>query len=183
MLVTEPSFGVEYTAQLIAALGTELGARLVVQLRDREQQWRREQKLALGEQAKQLGAQLWVNRDLELANALRADGLHANLLQAEPFRTRSAAVHCEEEWQHALRHGANSLVVSPIYKVAGKGAPCGTELLRAVRRACPSCEVWALGGIGAHNGRACLDAGADGLAVRSSFYTSTDPVGLVRGLW
>lgn len=182
MLLTDPAHGLPRTLELARALAEAFGQAFVLQLRDRHGAWSFVDKLTLGLEVQRLGAPVWVNRDVALADALGAQGVHASE-HAPSFEVRSMPAHSSEEACAARHHGANALLVSPVFAVPGKGPPCGLELVRAVAAQSPGCQVWALGGIDASNARSCIEAGAVGVAMQRALYHAADPVGLVRGLW
>lgn len=72
---------------------------------------------------------------------------------------------------------ADAVLVSPVFPSAGKGPPLG---LSALGRAARHATVLALGGVDATNARACLDAGATGVAaIRACL---DEPEALARAL-
>jgi len=80
----------------------------------------------------------------------------------------SVAVHDEAEARHAATQGAGVLIFSPVFRTRtkpdhhGAGLPALSAVCAAV-----SVPVIALGGISPGRVRACLDAGAHGVAVLS----------------
>ncbi len=182
MLVTEPRYGLQATRDLIHSLSEAYGSRFVVQLRDRADAWSFDDKVLLAQRAKVHSAYVWVNRDVGLARAVQADGMHAELMELG-FAVRSAPVHTEAERIAAMAAGANALVVSPVFEVPAKGPPCGLGFLKTVVASSPQCQVWALGGIHMQHARDCIAVGAVGVAMQRALYEAKDPVGLVAGLW
>ena len=120
---------------------------------------------------------LLINGRADIAIATNADGVHlptgsppANeirdswlrLANREPIIGVSA--HSVEDVEQAELDGASFVVLAPIFEkaaIAGKGI--GLEVLR---EACSQSRmpVLALGGVALANARACLDAGAAGIA-------------------
>ena len=135
-----------------------------------------EQALALPEKG---DGRLLINERLDVALACGADGVHlpADSLPVAVVRNAvpagwpaewlvGASCHSPAEVEAAAREGASFAVLSPIFETPGKGPPLGLEPLR---RACRSVAprqfpVLALGGVTLENARACLEAGAAGLA-------------------
>lgn len=139
---------------------------------------------------------LLINSRIDIALAVGADGVHltstdisasdaravsAASLREKPsaFRELMAAVSCHsvEEVRSAESHGADFVVLAPIFEKAGTSiTPVGLEMLRrAATRSAPDLRVeagdnrlgvpvLALGGVSIENASACLRAGASGLA-------------------
>lgn len=93
---------------------------------------------------------------------------------------RSASCHDPSAVQVAVARGATRLFVSPVFAVPGKGPARGLAALgeaRSVaRRKERDVEILALGGVTSENAGACLEAGADGLAVIRAVWSARDPV-------
>ena len=181
MLVTAPRYGFLATQTLVRSLAAHMGARFVMQLRDREGAWSHSDKVRLAQLAHRCGARVWVNRDAMLAAEVGAEGMHADLTQSV-FAVRSAPVHSEVERVRAIVARANALIVSPVFDVPEKGAACGLGFLQAVVALSPGCQVWALGGINALNTRDCISAGAIGVAMQRGLYEATDLKALLESL-
>ena len=123
------------------------------------------------------GTRLLINSSVEVALAVGADGVHvtSNSLpvpavrglwlgqtQREPIIAVSA--HTLGDVQQAEADGANFVVLAPIFEKIATGAQgIGLEVLG---EACASSRipVLALGGVKLGNARACLEAGASGIA-------------------
>jgi thiamine-phosphate diphosphorylase len=134
---------------------------------------------------------LSVNDRADLALALGAQGLHlggASVL-AERVRARfgarfwlSRASHDPDSCQSL---GADAVLLSPVCGPR-KGAP--SLGLGALARACRETEIpiFALGGVSAENAKACIDAGAAGVAVIGawlaceSLHPLIDALGIAR---
>jgi thiamine-phosphate pyrophosphorylase len=118
-----------------------------------------------------------VNDDVGAALELRADGVH--LGQSDPgaelargrglLLGRSAASFAE-----AVGTDADYLGVGPIWETPSKGDAAPALGLRELARICSAVTVpvIAIGGIDAANARACIEAGAAGVAV---IRAATDP--------
>ena len=85
-----------------------------------------------------LGAMLIVNDRLDLAAALRADGIHLGRSSVQIDEARaflgprvfvSVACHTVEEVAAAAEKGANAALLSPIFFSPGKGPPLGPAAL------------------------------------------------------
>ena len=122
------------------------------------------------------GVRLSVNRRLEIARALGA-GFHTGLGGASVQQAKQQCVveapvgysaHNLEEAQDAERAGADYVFFSPIYPTSSKPHHMGVGL-QALREICKSISipVYALGGITPEKIKACLGAGARGVAVLS----------------
>jgi thiamine-phosphate pyrophosphorylase len=126
-----------------------------------------------GEPFRTLGVTFVVNDDVRAAIALGADGVHlgqhdpgadlakaAGLMIGRSVTTPAQAMAAESE-------GATYLGAGPIWDTPSKpdAEPAiGLEGLRAIADAV-SIPVVAIGGIDASNARACIEAGATGVAV------------------
>ncbi len=175
-------------AARLRAVPVGSGWRVVVQLRDRGLPPPERAALAgrLRGLTRELGSMLLVNGDLELAIAVGADGVHlpgAMGSQVEAARVAfaerrlaafvSVACHSADQVVSACASGADAALLSPIFASPGKGSPLGLGALRVARARLESAyrppgtaelALVALGGIDASNARACLAAGADGVA-------------------
>jgi thiamine-phosphate pyrophosphorylase len=166
--------------QAIAA-GIEL-----IQIRERDLNTRALLALVLAsvERARNTATRILVNDRLDVALAAGATGVHlpthglpvAEVRRRYPELLVGASCHNQNELRHAETGGADFVVYGPVYEPISKkpyGPPVGVEgLARAARAA--RIPVLALGGITLANARACLDAGAAGLAGISLFQTSAD---------
>lgn len=133
--------------------------------------------------------QILVNDRLDVAAAAGAAGLHLGeqsppLSRVVERRSSSrrpdfrigVSCHSLDAAREAERGGADYLFFGPIYATPSKaafGAPQGIERLREVCAAV-HIPVLAIGGINAENARACLDAGAAGIAAIRLFQDAKD---------
>ena len=181
----QPSF----EAALEAALRG--GARLI-QLREKDLPPRDVFLLALRAQrlCEKHGASLLINSRADIARAAHADGVHLPENDLPPDAARLAlshhalcgvSVHSVEAAVQATQQGANYLVFGPIFQTSSHPeiAPVGLNALRAVVAATPL-PVYAVGGINAGSTRACIEAGAHGVAVISAVWTANDVTAAVR---
>ena len=121
---------------------------------------------------------LLINSRTDVAITSGADGVHLRSNDISPSevqkiwvrggqRTRalvSVSCHFADEVVQAASEGADFAVFAPIFekKDAPQASPAG---LKGLREACrQTIPVLALGGITIENARACLDAGAAGIA-------------------
>jgi thiamine-phosphate pyrophosphorylase len=189
-----------WLAQLELLLALAAPDRVLVMLRDRQLSAR--ERLSLGQRLRALtlhhGQRLAVNDRLDLAALLDADAVHLSESSVAARDARafahgrgcsfwiSRAAHQPDDAAHA---DADALVLSPIAE-ARKGRPAlgvaGIEAARAARERRTSeqgrCALYALGGIGARNAAACLQAGADGVALIGALLEPDAPRALVDQL-
>jgi thiamine-phosphate pyrophosphorylase len=159
----------------IASLPQAARRAYAVQLRDPELSGRELYALGtrLREATRAVGAALVVNDRLDLALALRAEGVHLGrrsisvadarvLLPADTWI--SVSCHDVADVARAVSEGADAALLSPIFQSPGKGTPLGLDALREAREAAPDLQLVALGGVDASNAGSCFAAGADAVA-------------------
>ena len=103
-----------------------------------------------------------VNTRADVALAAGCDGVH--LPSYAPVQTLPGllvARSCHTVAEVAAAE-ADLVTFGPVFVTPGKGAPVGTEPLRAACRA--AVPVFALGGVTPENAAVCLEAGAAGIA-------------------
>lgn len=155
---------------------------VLVQLRDRDAAIR--DRLEVGRALRVLTRRyrqgLVINDRLDLALLLDADGLHLGERSVLPEDARrvwgerfvSRACHDPER---ARPGGADAVVLSPIL-APRKGAPAlGVAGLTTARPQVGSALLFALGGVDADGARACLAAGANGVAAIGAALDGRDP--------
>ncbi|WP_298438871.1 bifunctional hydroxymethylpyrimidine kinase/phosphomethylpyrimidine kinase [Geobacter sp.] len=162
------------------------GAR-VVQYRDKAGDGGR--RFAVGQELRELcakrGVPFIVNDDLELAKALKADGLHLGQEDGDPREARrilgpggiiGVSTHSLREALAAQAAGADYIGFGAMYPTASKDIEHlpGPQTLAAIREQI-AIPVVAIGGISRDNGGAVIDAGADALAVISAVLSAPDP--------
>ncbi|HET6642099.1 MAG TPA: thiamine phosphate synthase [Gaiellaceae bacterium] len=129
--------------------------------------------VARGAGFRELGPTFVVNDDVRAAIGLGADGVHLgrddsgskDALAAGLMLGRSAS--SVEEARVAEAEGASYIGAGPVWATPSKtdaDAPIGLEGLRAICEAV-SIPVVAIGGVDVSNARACIEAGAAGIAV------------------
>ncbi len=136
-------------------------------------------------------AGLIVASDPGLARQVGADGLH--LAADDPWPAGippppggvGRSCHTVADLVVAGTHGAAWVTYSPVHLTdskPGHGPALGPEGLAAGCRAVPDLPVLALGGIGPGRARACVDAGAAGVALMGAVMGADDPSAVVRAV-
>jgi thiamine-phosphate pyrophosphorylase len=178
ILVTDPRYGDARILEVARACAKIDGFAL--QLRDRTSRTD-EDLLPLARELRAVVPMLIVNRRVDLARRVRADGIHGEELPPD-FAWRSSPAHDAKQVQNARNGGANAAFVSPIFSSPEKGAPRGVSALREARELAPAMTIVALGGIDETNARACREAGADAVAVIRAIFEHRDPAALAARL-
>ncbi len=137
---------------------------------------------------------LWiVNRRVDVGLAGDADGVHLGFDAMAPEEARSllgpgrwigASTHdprelADEPFRLALTYAHLAPVFLPLSKVSER-EPIGLAALK--RAASFGLPVFAQGGVCAANARACIDAGASGVAVTGEILGAEDPEAAARTL-
>ncbi len=138
------------------------------------------------------GALLIVNRRLDLAQSIRADGVHLgkvgpsiaeakNLLGPDVMIGYSA--HSVDEGLRAFQDGAHYVTLSPIFATQTKRnfLPLGLEKLSELVQLAPG-PVIALGGVGPGNMSDIMACGAYGVASIRAVFAAKDPGRVTRHL-
>jgi thiamine-phosphate pyrophosphorylase len=176
--------------QVEAAIG---GGAQILQYRNKtaEQQLRLQQAGALRALCRTYGILFIVNDDVELAAAVKADGVHLGVCDATVAGARARigenkiiGVSCYADLQRAhevATQGANyvafgSFFTSPTKPNAVRPA---LDLLRQARHQL-ALPLVAIGGIDLHNARSVIAAGADAVAVLSGLFEADDIAGTAR---
>ena len=165
------------------------GARLI-QLREKRASPREfflEAEAAL-DIARARGARLIINDRVDLALALKADGVHLGQDDLSPEAARRLlgddaiigySTHNVAQATQAASLPIDYLAVGPVYATSSKENPepiIGLEGLRCVREAVGQLPLVAIGGITSENALETLAAGADAVAVISALLTSTEEI-------
>ena len=164
------------------------GGATVVQLREKDCSTRDfiEQGLAIKEFLKDQGVPLIINDRVDVAQAVRADGVHLGqtdmpLGLAKKILGDSMIIGISaESLQDAIeaeKGGADYLGVSPIYATPTKtdtAPPLGLEGLRQIRKAV-RLPLVGIGGLNRDNAAEVIRSGADGVAVVSAIVAADDP--------
>jgi len=120
------------------------------------------------------GARLLANERADVALASEANGVHlpSDSLPAAAVRnwagkdwTVGVSCHCAQDVEDAAAAGADYVLCGPVFETPSKpGAkPLGMAALAAICRRF-AIPVFALGGVDLSNARACVEAGAKGIA-------------------
>ncbi|HTM45360.1 MAG TPA: thiamine phosphate synthase [Polyangiaceae bacterium] len=167
---------------------------VIVQLRDKELSARARIEFgkALAQAAHGAGQWFIVNERVDIAVLLAADGVHLPEESISPREVHSLFATSAKRipWISTAWHDierkppsdANAYVVSPIVQER-KGRPAlGLSALKQARAQLePTQRLFALGGIDAHTAGACLEHGADAVAVIGAAFDA-DPIPLLRAL-
>jgi thiamine-phosphate pyrophosphorylase len=171
-----------------AAAGVTSGT-VAVQLREKDLEGRALLELArpLRALTEKYGATLYVNDRVDVALAAGADGVHLGGASMAPSEVAAiapsldAAISAHDAADFARARGSKNLrfaVLGPIFDTPSKrgfGAPLGLNVLSATARAIAATPILALGGITVENARACVAAGADGIACIRAVLSAPDP--------
>jgi thiamine-phosphate pyrophosphorylase len=164
------------------------GGATVVQLREKDCSTREfiKQGLAIKEFLKDHGVPLIINDRVDVAQALKADGVHlgqtdmplglAKMILGDAMIIGISAESLQDAIE-AVKGGADYLGVSPIYATPTKTdtAPAlGLEGLRAIRKAV-KLPLVGIGGLNTKNAADVIRNGADGVAVVSAIVAADDP--------
>ena len=188
-LITDPAIG-DVPRAVQAALGALPRGAAAVQFRDRAADGREALDTAeqLADIARAHGAPLMVNDRVDVAMAAGADGVHlrrdsASVPEARVLGARRIGVstHTIEEVRAAAAESADFVVFGPVFESPGKGAALGLEALRTVAQV--GIPVFALGGVDADNARACMRAGAAGVACIRAVLAAPDPAVAARRMF
>ncbi len=173
----------------VAAAAVEGGAT-AIQLRIKRRSMGQALKIAyaIHELTQEAGIPLFINDHVGIAMASKAEGLHIgpddiSLQSARRMLGRSAVLGRStagklEEVVKVEKEGAGYIAVGPVYQTTTKRTgkdPLGPEALGKVK-ALVKIPVVAIGGINAGNLGACIEAGADGVAVISAVSSADDMV-------
>mgnify|MGYP001813943883 FL=1 len=164
------------------------GGATVVQLREKDCSTRDfiEQALTIKAFLKDRGVPLMINDRLDVAQAVKADGVHLGqtdmpLKVAKKILGDSMIIGISaESLQDAIeaeKGGADYLGVSPIYATPTKtdtALPLGLEGLREIRKAV-RLPLVGIGGLNRDNAAEVIRNGADGVAVVSAIVAADDP--------
>lgn len=171
---------------LVSVVGRAVSAGVrAVQLRERDLPIRELLSLALDLQRELSEMQLFINDRVDLAVALGCRGAHlresslpAPVVRAllRPSQLLGLSVHSIQDAVAAERHGADFVVLGPIYDTPSKreyGAPLGLQVLEQAARAV-NIPIFAIGGMTASRTREVRQAGAFGVAVLSSILSASN---------
>jgi thiamine-phosphate pyrophosphorylase len=172
-------------ARIERALALARAGSVLVVLRDHELSARR--RMALGMRLREIahgsGQHFGVADRADLALALGADALHlgeASVPTADARRLMGEGVFLSRACHDPAQppRDADAVVLAPILAPRHGRPALGLRALGA----CTGAYLVALGGIDADSARACLDAGADAIAVIGAVLDHDDPAPLVDAL-
>jgi len=142
---------------------------------------------------KQYNSLLIINDRLDIAMMVDADGVHLPVAGLPPEQVREIAgdemlvgrsAHNLEEVREAVTGGCDYCILGPVFETPSKAGilePLGVDGLGDI---CNEVDIpiIAIGGIGEENARACLEAGASGIAVMRAITDARDVRGSARVL-
>jgi thiamine-phosphate pyrophosphorylase len=126
--------------------------------------------------AREAGVRVIINDRVDIAIALKADGVHLGQDDLQPEAARRLlgpsgiigfSTHNLEQAREAARLPVDYIAIGPVYATSSKENPdpvVGLEELRRIRQAIGPIPLVAIGGITRENARAALTAGADAVA-------------------
>lgn len=171
---------------LLSLVGRAVRAGVrAVQLRERDLPIRELLVLATEFRREMPEAKLFINDRVDLALALDAHGVHlreSSLPTPEvrgvlhPRQLIGRSVHSLEGVASAERHGADFVVLGPIYETPSKqvyGPPLGLGLLEQASRTA-RIPIFAIGGVTAARAYEVRGAGGFGVAVSSSILSASN---------
>lgn len=167
-------------------LALEGGVR-AVQLREKDLPIR--ELLALAQElriiTREFGAKLFINDRVDVAVAVKADGIHLGTQSIPASAARKVvgkdmligvSTHGKEEARMADAWGGDFITFGPVFSTPSKaryGPPVGLEAMRGVKSVL-KLPVFGVGGIKSGNVERVLEAGADGIAMISAILAADD---------
>lgn len=130
--------------------------------------------------ARKRGVQVIINDRVDIALAVKADGVHLGQDDLPPEVARRVlgaeatigySTHNLEQVRHALALPIDYLAIGPIFSTTSKSDTepvLGLEGLRAVRKMISTLPIVAIGGITHQNANSVIEAGATSVAVIST---------------
>jgi thiamine-phosphate pyrophosphorylase len=158
------------------------GGATLIQLREKDlspMEFYRQAEAAL-RVARQRRVRIVINDRVDLALALRADGVHLGQDDLPPNAARrllgenaiiGLSTHNVAQARQAVTFPVTYLAIGPVFSTSTKrdtATEVGLEGIRAVRRAVGAMPLVAIGGITEGNARQVIDAGADAVALISA---------------
>ncbi|MDK2972825.1 MAG: thiamine-phosphate pyrophosphorylase [Candidatus Sumerlaeota bacterium] len=152
-----------------------------------------QQAVRLAPLCREAGITFLLHNSLEVALAAGADGVHLGHGSIPPARVRALApppfivgysAHSEMEIERATQWGMDYCTLSPVFYPTSKeisNPMLGLEGFARIAAQTPMPLV-ALGGIAPSNARACIEAGAVGVAAIGTLYGAEDPRGAAAAL-
>ena len=168
---------------------TRGGAKLI-QLRekyDSPKKFYEQAKDAL-EIARKYDVKIIINDRVDIALALKADGVHLGQDDISPEYARKIlgekaiigfSTHNLKQAVEAVKLPIDYVAIGPIFATKTKRNPdkiIGIEMIKKVREAIGDFPLVAIGGIGLRNFREVLNAGADSVAIISDLLSEADKI-------
>jgi thiamine-phosphate pyrophosphorylase len=177
-----------HLARIQRTLSCAVPGSVMVQLRDHDLALRR--RFELGRTLRTLTrdqAQLFaVNDRLDLARMLDADAVHLGEASVSTADARAFGARFVSRSAHRLDvlagFDADACLLSPIVEARHGRSALGLDTVARARVELAGRKLYALGGVTASNARACLAAGANGVAVVGAVLDSDEPEALVAAL-
>ena len=166
------------------------GGALIIQLREKyasPKEFYDDAKTAI-EIARQTSVKIIINDRVDIALALKADGVHLGQDDLPPAKAREMlgekaiigfSTHSIEQAIEAVQLPIDYVAIGPVFLTATKENPdeiVGIEGVRRVRAAIGGFPLVAIGGITARNFREVFEAGADSVAVIKSILSPPDKI-------
>jgi len=133
------------------------------------------------------GAAFYVNDRVDVALAAGADGVHlagasmspADVAAVAPSLSTAISAHGAADLARVTNStNLGFAVLGPVFETPSKrgyGAPLGLDVLAATVRVSPTVPLLAIGSVTVDNARACLRAGAAGIACIRAILSAGDP--------
>lgn len=164
------------------------GGVRAVQLREKDLSVREQYELAseMRVLTTRYGARLFINDRVDIALAVRADGVHLGEESLPvgtvrellgPAKLIGVSCHSAESAIAAERGGADFITFGPVYYTPSKaryGEPLGLEMLKQVA-GCIGIPTFGLGGIDHDRAAEVMACGASGVALISAIIAAPDP--------
>ena len=180
-LVTDRRQLIKSSELLITIEAALQGGLKAVQLRENDMGTRDLLNMAyrMRESTRKYDARLFINDRVDIALAIKADGVHLGQKSMPAYAVRKIAqdrlmigvsTHSIDEAIEAEKDGADFITLGPIYHTPSKlkyGDPIGIDTLRKVK-AKISIPIFGIGGIKLDKVREVKEAGADGVALISA---------------
>jgi thiamine-phosphate pyrophosphorylase len=169
------------------------GGASLIQLREKHASPREFYQAALEAMivAKRLGVQLVINDRVDIAIAVKADGVHLGQDDLPPGKARmllgedriiGSSTHTLDQALEADSAPVDYIAIGPAFPTSTKenlDAIVGTANIREIKSRI-SKPLVAIGGITLESARSVIDAGADSIAVISDLLATTDITGRTR---
>jgi thiamine-phosphate pyrophosphorylase len=166
------------------------GGAVIIQLREKyasPNEFYEGAKKAL-EIARRHKVKIIINDRVDIALALKADGVHLGQTDLPPENARKIlgekaiigfSTHNLQQALEASKLSIDYLAIGPVFTTQTKEnpeKPVGVEGVKAVRKAVGDFPIVAIGGINSNNYRKVLQAGADSVAIISDLLSDSDKI-------